>query len=109
MTGEFFAGNAQIATTFLTGTCGVVYLGDSIDAYDVAVKLKHLRFRKLVGCQLNLLVVNAELVTPGSVTGTFTQPNSGTAGPGATPGDYWLHQRNIFSVTAGATQGADST
>jgi hypothetical protein len=79
MTGEFFAGNAQIATTFLTGTCGVVHLGDSIDAYCRNLFLKHLKFRNLVGCQLTLLTGNGELTNPGSVTGTYTQPNSGTA------------------------------
>jgi hypothetical protein len=109
MIGEFYAGNPAIATTFLTGTCGVVHLGDSIDAYCRNLFLKHLKFRNLSGCQLTLLTGNGELTNPGSVTGTYTQPNSGTAGPGATAGDYWLHQRDVFSVTAGATMGADST
>src|SRR4051794_13757071 len=109
MIGEFYAGNPAIATTFLTGTCGVVHLDDSIGAYCRNLFLKHLKFRNLSGCQLTLLTGNGELTGPGSVVGTYTQPNSGTAGPGATAGDYWLHQRDVFSVTTGATMGADST
>jgi hypothetical protein len=105
--GEFVEGNAAIATKALTGVCGVVSLGDSIDALDEAEKLRHLRFRNLVGCRLRP-ICTIEPVNPGTVTGNFALTDTPFAGPGATPGNYYLHTRNIFNVTAGATMPADN-
>jgi hypothetical protein len=108
VSGEFFAGKLSVASLALTGTCGIVSLADSIGVLTAPDMLRYYRFRNLTGCNLRTLGT-FELVNPGTVTGTFTQPNMGTAGPGGLPGDIWWNQRNAYSVTAGGTMPADNT
>lgn len=98
---EFWAGDGYIADLVLTGSCGIVDIGDSIDAFDNPLKLEVLPFRNLIGGQLGIIGGWFNVTT--APTSSFTQPDWTGTGPDSTPANYWatgIQTVHVFNQTA---------